>query len=143
MQTHGRWKLYVNNKVLIQWFADAWNEEAVIAYVKEFREATQSLIGGDWAIISIFEEWELGIPDIEKHVIEHCQWFIDNGCVKDCHVYSPDALKAMQLEKMVPHTEGNYTRCVFSELNEGISWLEQEGFAISDHSLLLDLMPKD
>lgn len=141
---HGRWKLDVSNKVLMQWFADGWNEEAVIAYTKEFKALAQPLINCDWAIISIFEEWQLGIPEIEKHVVELCQWFIANGCVKDCHIYSPDAVKTMQLDKMVPHTHtaGNYIRCVFAELEDGIAWLEQQGFEISEPSFLLNLMPK-
>lgn len=138
-EIHGRWKIDVNNKVLMQWFADAWNEEAVIAYIKDFKALAQTLVGNDWAIISIFEQWQLGVPEIEQHVVEHCAWFIDNGCVKDCHIYSPDAVKKMQLEKMVPHTQGAYTRCVFSSLNEGISWLAQEGFEISDPSFLFNL----
>jgi hypothetical protein len=139
---HGRWKIDVNNKVLMQWFADSWNEEAIITYVKEFRQVAQPLIDSEWAIISIFEEWQLGVPQIEKHVAEHCEWFIKNGCIRDCHIYSSDAIKAMQLEKMIPHTEGNYTRCVFEDLNEGIGWLETQGFNISEPSFLSNLVQK-
>jgi len=45
------------------------------------------LVGSDWAMISIFEQWELGAPEIEQHVVEHCRWFKEQGCIKDCHVY--------------------------------------------------------
>ena len=136
LSLHGRWKLEVNNNVMMQWFADSWNEEAIIAYVKDFRATAQPLVGKDWAIISIFEEWELGVPAIEKHVVEHCEWFKKNGCIKDCHIYSPDAAKEMQLEKMIPHTEPGYERRVFTNINDAITWLESEGFTISDSTFL-------
>lgn len=138
-EIHGRWKIDVSNQVVMQWFADSWNEEAVIAYVKEFRKHATPLINSKWAIISIFDDWQLGIPEIEKHVVEHSQWFIANGCIRDCHVYSPCALKKMQLEKMIPHTEGNYTRCVFSDLSDAIQWLEKEEFYIENKAFLSQL----
>lgn len=136
LDLHGRWKLKVDNNVMMQWFADSWNEEAVIAYVNDFREKVQPLIGSKWAIISIFEEWKLGVPAIEKHVIEHCEWFKQNGCIKDCHIYSPDAAKEMQLEKMISHTEPGYERRVFTCINDALDWLAYEGFIISDNSFL-------
>jgi len=138
---HGEWKLEVNNNVLLQWFGGSWNEEAIIKYIKEFREKATPLSlnknnNGKWAILSIFEEWELGVPQIEKHVIEHCQWFKDNGCIKDCHVYTPSATKEMQLEHLIPHTEGDYERCVFTSIDEAKNWLAQYGFIINDTDFL-------
>ncbi|MBL4911321.1 MAG: hypothetical protein JKX78_15090 [Alteromonadaceae bacterium] len=134
---HGEWKIAVNNNILLQWFGGSWNEEAIIAYVKEFREKATPLslnksTQGKWAILSIFEDWELGVPAIEHHVEEHCQWFKDNGCIKDCHVYTPNATKTMQLEKMIPHTDGNYERCVFSQLSDAKAWLAQNGFVLGE-----------
>lgn len=38
LEIHSRWKIKVTDKVLMQWFADSWNEEAIIAYVKGFKE---------------------------------------------------------------------------------------------------------
>jgi len=40
---HGEWQLEVNNNVLLQWFGGSWNEEAIINYVKEFREKATPL----------------------------------------------------------------------------------------------------
>lgn len=140
MQVHGRWKIKVSGKVLMQWFADAWNEQAIIEYAKEFKQVAAPLIGQDWAIISIFEQWELGVPEIESHVAAHCAWFKDNGCVRDCHVYSYSSAKEMQLEKMIPHTEGTYVRHVYGELDEAINWLSQEGFDIPEPDFLHKLI---
>jgi|TARA_R110000764_G_scaffold29279_3_gene68746 hypothetical protein len=136
---HGRWKIKVEDKVVMQFFADSWNEEAVIAYIKEFKVAVTPLINDDWAIISVFEQWELGIPEIEHHVIEHCQWFKQHGCIKDCHVYSRNRLKSMQLEKMVPTTDVGYERCVFDNVNAAIEWLDSQGFTISQPQFLYDI----
>jgi len=134
---HGQWKLEVNNKVLLQWFEGSWNEEATLAYMKEFKEVAQPLISEDWAILSIFDDWDLGVPDIEPHIIEHCQWFKDNSCIKDCHVYSPSAVKKMQLESIIPQTEENYERLVFSNLDEATSWLKECGFELHETDFLL------
>jgi len=131
---HGDWKIEVSNNVLLQYFSGSWNEEAIITYIKEFREKATPLAqhNGKWAILSIFEDWELGVPEIEQHVIEHCQWFKDNGCVKDCHVYSPNAAKEMQLERMIPHTDGSYERRVFTNINEAKTWLAQCNYNLDD-----------
>jgi len=134
---HGEWKIEVSNNVLLQYFSGSWNEEAVIAYVKEFREKATPLSlnqpnNGKWAILSIFEDWELGVPAIESHIIEHCQWFKDNGCVKDCHVYSKNAIKEMLLEKLIPHTDGAYERRVFTTINDAKNWLGQYNYTVGD-----------
>jgi hypothetical protein len=137
LNIHGQWKLEVNNKVLVEWFEGSWNEEAVVAYIEDFKKVVQPLISGEWAILSIFDDWELGVPDIEPHVIKHCQWFKDHGCIKDCHVYSASAVKRMQLEKIIPHTEGNYERLVFSGMKEATHWLKECGFELHDSDFLL------
>jgi len=136
---HGRWKIKVVGNVVMQWFADSWNEEAIVAYIKEFRAAVVPLINSQWAIISVFEQWELGVPEIEQHVIEHCNWFKQHGCIKDCHVYSPHSLKKMQLEKMIAHSEQGYERCVFDNLNDAFAWLNREGFELTQTELLYEL----
>lgn len=139
LSIHGRWKIKVSDNILMQWFADSWNEEAVIAYIEEFRAAALPLIGQKWAIISVFEQWELGVPEIEPHVIAHCDWFKRNGCIKDCHVYSASKFKELQLENMIPHSEYGYERCVFPQLDEAISWLGKNGFVLSDAEFLYQL----
>lgn len=133
---HGRWKICVDNQVVMQWFADSWNEEAAITYIKEFREKVKPLINSQWAIISILENWELGVPEIEQHIVEHCDWFKAHGCVKDCHVYSPNILKEMQLEKMISCSENNYERKVFSQTEDAVKWLASVGFKINNSSFL-------
>jgi len=139
LPVHGRWKIKVADKVVMQWFADSWNEEAVISYIKEFKAAVTPLIDGEWAIISVFEQWQLGVPEIEHHVTELCQWFKQHGCIKDCHVYSRNTLKKMQLEKMIPLTEVGYERCVFNTINEAITWMEAQGFTVSQAQFLYDI----
>ncbi len=132
LAVHGRWKIKVFNNVLIQWFADSWNEEAIIKHVKEFKRAAAPLLGKKWAIISVFEHWELGVPAIESHVSEACEWFKLNGCVKDCHVYTSSASKGMQLEKMIPSSTAGYERRVFENLDGAITWLDDEGFHVNE-----------
>ena len=116
---HGNWQILVKDNYVLQWFSGCWNEEAAIQYSQEFQDKTQHLKGTQWAIISFFDNWELGVPEIESHLIEHCQRFKDNGCIKDCHIYSPSALKSMQLENIVPQSEGTYERRVFAQSATG------------------------
>ena len=100
------------------------NEEAAIQYCQEFRDKTQLLKGKKWAIVSFLDEWDLGVPEIEPHVVEHCQLFKDNGCIKDCHIYTPAAAKTMQLENMIPQSEGDYERQVFIDAKEAVTWMK-------------------
>lgn len=127
---HGEWKILVKEGYVLQWFSGCWNEEAAIKYCREFREKTAHLKGTQWAMVSFFDDWELGVPEIEPHIIEHCALFKDNGCIKDCHVYAATAVKSMQLENIVPHTDGNYERRVFDELKDAITWMKQCNFNI-------------
>ena len=127
---HGEWKIEVHDNIVIQWFSGCWNEEAAIAYVKEFQAKTTPLKGTNWAIISLFEDWELGVPEIEKHIETHCEWFKANGCIKDCHIYSPSAAKEMQLERLIPHTDAFYERQVFTHNEDAVSWLASHGFFV-------------
>lgn len=127
---HGQWKILASDNYVLQWFSGCWNEEAAKQYTLEYREKTEHLIGKQWAMLSIFEEWELGVPEIEPYIFEHCQRFKDIGCIKDCHVYSPSATKEMQLEHLVPQTEGNYERQVFSHIDDAVSWLKHHHFNI-------------
>jgi len=131
---HGDWRIYATDTYVLQWFSGCWNEEAAIQYVKEYRDKTAHLEGTQWAMLSIFEEWELGVPEIGPHIEIHCQRFKDIGCIKDCHVYSPSAAKEMQLEQLIPQTEGNYERRVFTCTDAAVSWLNTCGFnlAIND-----------
>jgi hypothetical protein len=136
---HGSWKIEVNNNVLLQWFEGSWNEEAAITYIEEFRKTTSPLVGKPWAILSVFEEWELGAPEIEKHIIEHAAWFIANGCTRDCHVYTQDILKTMQLDKMIPLKEGDYERRIFGDFQESVQWLKSNGFELNSSDFLQQL----
>lgn len=139
---HGRYKIEVDGQVVKMWFADAWNEEAVIAYIKDFKVTVAPLINKNWAIISIFEQWELGVPEMEHHIVELCRWFKENGCTKDCHVYSPNIFKKMQLENIIPTTDATYERCVFENVDEAINWLGTHGFTISQPQFLYDNGPR-
>jgi len=136
---HGQWKIAVSNNYVLQWFGGSWNEEAAIQYTKEYREKTAHLAGTKWAMLSLFEDWELAVPEIEPYIIEHCQRFKDIGCIKDCHVYSHSATKKMQLEQLIPHTEGNYERQVFSHIDEAIAWLKTCHFTIEINEFLEDI----
>jgi hypothetical protein len=127
---HGEWKCLVKKNYVLQWFSGCWNEEAAIEYCQEFRAKTEHLKGTEWAIVSFFDEWELGVPEIEPHLIEHCQRFKDNGCIKDCHIYTPSVWKSMQLESIVPQSEGNYERQVFTEAAKAVEWMEECHFNV-------------
>jgi hypothetical protein len=129
---HGDWKIEVNNNVILQWFEGSWNEEAIIAYMHEFREVASQLVDRSWAILSVLEEWELCVPETEKHISDHAYWFIENGCTHDCHVFSKNEIKKMQLNKMIPTKCENYERRIFVDINESIEWLQSEGFELAN-----------
>jgi len=133
---HGDWKIEVYGNVVVQWFSGCWNEEAIIAYVEEFQEKASSLKGKEWAIISSFEDWELGVPGIDKHIEEHCMWFKNNGCIKDCHIYTPNAAKEMQLERLIPHTDELYERQTFTNTEDAVAWLAGHGFVVNPSNII-------
>jgi len=133
---HGEWKIEVCGHVVVQWFSGAWNEEAIVTYVKEFQNKVYHLRSEQWAILSIFDDWELGVPEFEQHVIKHCDWFKNHGCVKDCHVYLPSASTKIQLERIIPHTDEYYERQVFPKVDEAITWLKSYDFFIENSEII-------
>jgi len=46
----------------------------------------------------------------------------------------------MQLEKMIPHTEGNYERRVFSDVADAISWMEKCGFRVETEGFIENIV---
>ena len=136
---HGDWLIFATDTYVLQWFGGCWNEEAAIAYVKEYQDKTAHLEGKEWAMLSVFDEWELGVPEIIPHAEKHAQRFKDIGCIKDCHVYSPSAAKEMQLEQLVPQTEGSYERQVFTNINDAVAWLKTGGFHIEINDFINSL----
>ncbi|AGH45186.1 hypothetical protein [Paraglaciecola psychrophila] len=44
-KVHGDWKIEVCGHVVVQCFSDGWNEEAIIAYIKDFRTQATPFIG--------------------------------------------------------------------------------------------------
>ena len=133
---HGDWKIEVCGNVLVQSFSGCWNEEAIISYVKEFRAKAAPLVAKEWAILSIFEEWELGIPAINKHIEDHCNWFKANGCIKDCHIYTHNPPKKMLLERLIPQTDDYYERQVFTNTKEAVAWLASHKFIIENSNII-------
>jgi hypothetical protein len=133
---HGDWNIEVCGNVVVQNFSHGWNEEAVISYVKEFQSMATPLISKEWAILSIFENWDLGVPEITKHVEEHCSWFKTNGCIKDCHVYTADATKQKHLEKLIPDSDEYYERQVFTHTQVAVAWLASHGFVVGNSDII-------
>jgi len=76
---------------------------------------------------------------MESPLIEHCQQFKNNGCIKDCHINSPSAWKSMQLENIVPQSEGNYERQMLVEESQAIACMESCGFSIVTNDFLKNL----
>ena len=132
---HGDWRIEVHGDIIVQWFSGCWNEEAIIAYVQEFQAKANPLKGKEWAIVSLFEDWELGVPEIDKHIEAHCEWFKNNGCIKDCHIYTTSAVKEMQLERLIPHTDAFYERRVFINNEDAANWLTSNGFYINSQNI--------
>lgn len=141
-KVHGDWKIKVCGHVVVPCFSDGWNEEAIIAYIKDFRTKATPLIGKEQAILSIFEDWELGVPEITKHVEEHCRWFRINGCIKDCHVCTTNATKEMHLERLIPYIDAFYERQVFTKSQMAVKWLASCGFVIESSNIISNIEMK-
>ena len=61
---------------------------------------------------------------------------------KDCHNYTPAAAKSMQLENMIPQSEGSYERQVFVGSQEAIAWMKGFNFKVEMSDFLQSLPTK-
>lgn len=125
---HGEYDITVEGSVLIARLKGSWNEEAAIAFERDFMAAAKPLMHSHWGHLVYLDDWNLAVPEIGPVIERLVGWCIEAGLKRSAQVYSPSMLKRYQLDLMVVEELGDFKRRVFAEDTAAIQWLAEEGF---------------
>jgi len=126
---HGSSDVWKKNKILFAKLVGSWNKEAAIDYSNKFKDEAQSLIREPWAHIVYLDDWELCEPSMFEVIQDLVQWSLDNGLTRAANVHKPSGVKKEFINKMVLEQTSTFKRAVFSNEQDALTWLKQEGFS--------------
>lgn len=129
MSVLGRFSLWVDHRVLIGTASGSWCVETAREFADEFKQIAGELIAQPWGHIIYLDDWGLGVPEIEPVIEELTHWAIANNLCLAAQVFSPNMLKAYQMNKMVHDVHGHFERRQFANADQAFSWLHQHGFS--------------
>lgn len=136
MKAHGHFDIWVDNRVVLARIKGQWNEDMAKIYADQFMSICAPLTSQNWAHIVYLDDWELGTPELEPIVIELVTWLLERNLKRTAQVYSPSMLKKFQMDRMVQESINDFERQTFATESEAFTWLENEGFPVSQKNLL-------
>jgi hypothetical protein len=129
MQQHGEFKIWRDARVVCVYLNGSWNRETAVEFSEQFKRACSPLLDGNkWAQVAYFDDWELGVPEIEPVIRQFIEWARDNQLTHIAHVYRLSKIKRYQLNKMVPDNFGSILRQSFEVDENAFAWLAEQGF---------------
>ena len=128
MKYNPKFKLWLDNNVLIAMVKGSWAEQDAKDYARDFKATAIPLTGGDWANITFLENWHLGVPGIEPIIKELVGWTIEHNLRYSAHVYWPNTVKEFQLDRMVKKVPQRFELQRFMHPQQAFDWLETHGF---------------
>ncbi|WP_427978363.1 hypothetical protein [Agarivorans sp.] len=136
---HGDYQLFRYQNILLASVQGSCNLALIEQFCQEFKQLGKPLVK-PWAHIVLLEQWELTVPEAERHITLLQQWCIDRGMSHVAQVFSFSPLKQYQLERMLPD-EPHYTKRVFKEVGLATQWLSEQGFTNADKLSLMKNKP--
>ncbi len=128
MRYSPKFKIWLDQKVLIAMVKGSWSQQDAEDYSREFKAVAAPLCGNDWANITLLESWQLGAPSIEPVIKALVGWTIEHGLRYSAHVYQPSTVKEFQLDLMVKKVEGRFEKQQFMDPDQAFAWLANHGF---------------
>jgi hypothetical protein len=128
MKYNPKFKIWLDNKVLIAMVKGSWAEQDAIDFARELKAVVTPLLDEDWASVILLDNWQLGVPGIEPVIKDLVRWKIARGLRYSAHVYWPSTVKEFQLDKMVKDVENRFELQKFKHPQQAFDWLETHGF---------------
>jgi len=131
MHAHGRFHIWLDNRVILARVTGQCNKEMALKYSTQFKDIANPLVGQPWAHIVYLDDWDLATPEVEGIITDLVTWLVANGLMRTAQVYSPNMLKKFQIDRMVKSKIDHFTRQVFDNGEDAFEWLSQEGFPVT------------
>lgn len=134
---HGSFHVELRGNILFLDIEGAWNIETALAYQKEIAEAIKPIIGQNWAVVTLMDDWELCTPDSEKVIVKIVLDAIGKGLIREAVVSSQGTLKLELFDKYShvntsSDTTIEFKRHIYQDEKKALEWLSSEGFSV-DH----------
>ena len=137
MKYNPKFKIWLDQKVLIAKVKGSWNQQDAEDFAREFKVVVSPLLDHDWASVILLDNWQLGVPGIEPVIKDLVSWKISRGLRYSAHVYWPSIVKEFQLERMVQNVKGRFEMQTFKQPEEAFDWLASKGFTTDNQQNLV------
>ena len=130
-RAHGNWDIQLLepiNVVLIK-RGGAWNKEAALQYVDEFKHKIRPLIGQNWASVGYAVDYGLGVPEMDEVIKQLYQWMVKNGCVCQTTVVK-SVIGAQHLSRMASVASDIYQLKFVHSPEQAVEFVETLGFQL-------------
>ena len=136
MKYHPKFKIWLDNKVLIAMVKGSWSQQDAEDFAREFKAVVSPLLRDKWASVILLDNWQLGVPGIEPVIKALVSWKISHGLRYSAHVYWPSIVKEFQLDRMVKSVEGRFEVEKFEDPDNAFEWLANKGFPTDNQQKL-------
>ena len=123
MEKHGSYKLEQRDNLLILTLFDDFNEQGVLAYVSEMKDAIKALNGQPFLVLVDNRLLQGATPGAYQASEQYNQWLCEQNIIAKATVY-PNIMFQHLDSKMVPSKQ-NINYQTFSSLDEAKAWLSQ------------------
>lgn len=137
---HGNFGLALRENVFIAVLKGAWNVETAKLFRQESTRLVAPLSDSHWAQLLVISEFELSTPDtipIMSHLFEQAK---RHGLVREAIVdVSGSTIKNELFAHSRRAAKSDFASNEYCSLEEGINWLESEGFVVSGSFVRLQI----
>lgn len=132
---HGKYKLWLENQVIVLAAAGGWNKEAAQELFESISQLLPALNGNKFAKLVDARQWELGTPDFQYLTESALQELVEQGLTREVFIVQKGSLKKDQLKLITP-TDSRYQRTFVETPEQAINWLKEQGFnCVLDNSM--------
>lgn len=128
---HGSWdcKVLFEQKIILQKGKGSWNENAAKGYALDLRNCAQRLSEQSWVGVGYGVDWELGVPGIERIIIDLFKDIARQNCCMHIVIVKNSVAK-YQLEKMLKIESNKYQLAFATCCEQACQILNDHGFQL-------------
>jgi hypothetical protein len=104
-----------------------WKKETAEEYHREFKEIVKPLLKEPWSKIINLANWKISYPEMIEVIGDHIRWCHENNAVYSVFVVD-NPVTRNQLKKMIACSGFPDANKIFKTMEEGESFLRQNGF---------------
>jgi hypothetical protein len=129
---HGEFDLSLQGNIIVARLHGSWNEEAAEAFEHEFIKLASQLIDKPWGHLVYFDDWDLGVPEINPIIERLVTWCIQNNLKRAAQIYGASLVKKHFIDIMIVEQFGEFQRQAFIEETLAVEWLASGGFTLNE-----------